>query len=277
MSDIIEDLEDLENGWVTLKNGKRALLIASGEDAMPKVPADQHFSISNGDPTTLADPAVIDTYTLRVTDPANFSIGDAILLTTTFASYVGTILIIVGDVITVDSLINFAYPAGTSAQSRSIEMNVDGSVTPVRFEIFIPPGTIIEQINVCRLMMQCLTTDPVDLSKFGDIVGGLTRGMILRGVPDPSSGIPITNSWNVKTNGELALLAYDWNAQLASNPAQGQDGFLWRYTYGGDDKHGVIPPVNIGDKIELIIQDNLTSIIDLKTIYGGNFLLTGVT
>ena len=155
-------------------------------------------------------------------------------------------------------------------------MNVDGSTTPVKFEIFIPAGTIIDQINVCRLMMQCLTTDAVDLSKFGDIVGGLTRGIILRGVPDPGSGIPMTNSWNAKTNKELALLAYDWNPQVASNPAQGQDGFLWRYTYGGDDKHGVIPPVNIGDKIELIIQDDITSLLDLKTLYGGNFLLTGI-
>ncbi len=43
MSDIIEDLEDLGNGWVTLKNGKRTLLIASGDDAMPKVPADQYY------------------------------------------------------------------------------------------------------------------------------------------------------------------------------------------------------------------------------------------
>ena len=275
-SDIIEDLENLENAWVLLKNGKRALLIANGDDAMPKVPADQYFSISNGVPTTLADPAVIDTYSLRVTDPANFSIGDIILLVTAFASYAGEILIIVGDVITVDSLLNFAFPAGTVAESRTREMNVDGSTTPVKFEIFIPAGTLIDQINVCRLMMQCLTTGAIDLSKFGDIVGGLTRGMLLRGVPDPSSGIPITNSWTVKTNGELALLAYDWEPQTATNPAQGQDGFLWRYTYGGDDKHGVIPPVNIGDKIEMIIQDDITSILDLKTIYGGNFLLTGV-
>lgn len=276
MSDIIEDLEDLGNGWVTLKNGKRALLIASGDDSMPKVPADQYFSISNGAPTTLADPAVVDTYSLRVTDPANFSIGDVILLVTTFASYVGQALIIVGDVITVDSLINFAFPAGTPASSRSREMTVDGSTTPVKFEIFIPAGTIIDQINVCRLMMTCLTTATVDLSKFGDIVGGLTRGMILRGVPDPSTGIPTTNSWNAKTNSDLALLAYDWDPHAAANPIQGQDGFLWRYTWGGDDKHGVIPSVNIGDKIELIIQDDITSILDLKTLYGGNFLLTGI-
>lgn len=276
MSNIIKDLEDFTNAWVILKNGKRALLIANGDDAMPKVPADQYFSISNGAPTTLADPAVIDTYTLRVTDPANYSVGDIILLVTETASYAGGILIIVGDVITVDSLINFAYPAGTPAASRSREMNVDGSTTPVKFEIFIPDGTIIDQINICHLMMQCLTASAVDMSKFGDIVGGLTKGIVLRGVPDPGSGIPITNSWNAKTNGDLAILADDWNPQTATNPAQGQDGFLWLYTYGGDDKHGVILPVNAGDKIEFIIQDNLTTILDLKTLYGGNFLLTGV-
>ena len=276
MSDIIGDFEDEDNGWVTLKNGKRALIVASGDDAMPKAPADQFFSISNGDPTTLADPAVMDTYTIRVVDPANFSIGDVVVLTTLTASYVGVVLIVVADVLTLDSLINFAYPAGTPASSRSREMNVNGSVTPVKFEIFIPPGTIIDQINVCRLLMQCLTTAAVDLSKFGDIVGGLTRGLLLRGVPDPPSGFPITNSWNAKTNGELALLAFDWDPQDAQNLQQGQHGFLWRYSWGGDDKHGLIPSVNIGDKIELIVQDDLTTILDLKTIYGGNFLLTGV-
>lgn len=276
MSEIIEDFEDLSNGWVTLKNGKRALIVASGDDAMPKIAADQYFSISNGDSTTLVDAAVIDTYSLRVTDPANFSIGDVIVLITALSSYVGKVLIIVGDVITTDSLINFAFPPGTDAESRSREMSVDGSLNPVKFEIFIPEGAIVEQINVCRLIMKCLTTDSVDLSKFGDIDGGITRGIILRRVPSPETGASITNSWNAKNNGELALLAYDWNPYSAQNTQQGQNGFTWRYTYGGDDKHGVVPFVNKGDKIELIVQDDLTSILVLNTIYAGNFLLTGV-
>lgn len=273
MSDVVEDLGSLTDCYVILRNGKKALLVTDADAAMPKVPADQYFTISNGTPTTLTDPAVMNTYTLEVVNASTYSIGDVILLTTGTASYVGVVLLVAGTTITVDSLLNFAYPAGTPAASRSREINVDGSTTPITFEIFLPAGILVEQINTCRFMMQCQTDTAVDLSKFGDIIGGITRGVLLRGVPDPSSGLPITNSWNAKTNGELSILAYDWNAQTATNPAQGQDGFLWRYTYGGDDKHGVIPPINVGDKIEFIVQDDITSLLKLNMLFGGNFLI----
>lgn len=271
-SETVEDFEDLGNGWVTLKNGKRALIVADGDSAMPKVPADQLFSISNGASTTLVDLAVVDTYTIRVADPANYSIDDLVIINDPVATYVGHVLIVVGDVITLDSLINFAYPTGSPVESRSHHMTVNGSITPVIFETYIQQGTIISQINVSRLLMQCLTTNDVDLSKFGDVVGGLTRGLLLRII---STEIETSNIWNVKTNGELALLSIDWFPQSAQNPNQGQNGFLCRYSWGGDDKHGIIYPVHIGDKIELIVQDDLTSLLELDIIYEGNFLLTG--
>lgn len=271
-SDVVEDFEDFSNGWVTLKNGKRALIVTDGDSSILKVPVDQLFTISNGDPTTLADLAVVDAYTIRVADPANYSIGDIVAINNPIATYIGHVLIVVGDVITLDSPMNFAYPVGAPVESRSHHMTVDGSVTPVKFETYLPTGTIISQINVSRILMQCLTTDSVDLSKFGDIVGGLTRGLLLRII---STEFETANVWNVKTNGEFALLSLDLNIQSAQNPNQGQNGFLVRYSWGGDDKHGMIYPVHIGDKIEIIVQDDLTALLDLDAVYEGNLLMTG--
>jgi len=258
---------------------QRALVVVNPlteQNDIIKIPIDFYFSKANGVPTTLSAPASQDTRTLEVVDPSSFSIGDRALLTTPFGVYSGDVKAVVGSAITVAPLLNTDYLAGASVQSRTIDLNVDGSVTPQKFEAFLPPGLIANNLNIIRMIGECLTDSSVDLSKFGDIVGGLEYGLLLRGVPDPALGIPPTNNWNVRTNGELAGLAYDWNAYAASNPNQGQDGFLWRYTWGGEDKHGVAPAVSGIDKIELIIQDDLTSLDRFRMLYAGNVELVTI-
>ena len=236
-----------------------------------KIPGDQFFSISNNSGALTTAVTVFDTYEIEVDTPGNFSIGDTIILLHPMTAYAAQVLGVAGDIITTDELINFAYPIGTAALSRSREMNVNGAVTPQKFEIFVPPGTFFNKVNVSRLMMSCLTTGDVDLSKFGDIVGGVTRGLLLRGVPDPATGLPSSNNWNAKTNSDLKLLAFDFDAESAQNQIQGQNGFTWRYTYGGESKHDVIPPLENLDKIQAIVQDNLLTLLSLNILAGGNF------
>ena len=236
-----------------------------------KIPADQFFSIANNAGALATLETVADTYVIEVDTPGNFSIGDTIVLLNPITAYAAQVLAVVGPAITTDELINFAFPVGTAALSRSREMNVDGSVTPQKFEIFVPPGTFFNKVNTVRLMMACLTTNEVDLSKFGDIVGGVPRGLLLRGVPDPATGLPSNNNWNAKTNSDLKLLAFDFDPESAQNVQQGQNGFTWRYTYGGESKHDVTPPLENADKIQAIVQDNLLTLLSLHILAGGNF------
>ena len=249
-----------------------ATISGAGPSGIGKIPIDQFLAQDNDIPTTLLATAVVDTRQLQVTDPSSFSIGDVIVVGIPGIFYAGTVLGVVGDLVNVDALINYAFPAGSAAISRTRDLNVDGSVTPQVFSINIPPFISTARINLSNFIMKCLTTSAVDLSKFGDIPGGVTFGIMLRGVPAPSSGIPQSNSWIAKTNAELANLVGtgDFEIYDAQNLQQGQHGFIWRYTYGGEGKHDVLPQLQGLDEIQLIVQDNLTSLLEYKMIYRGN-------
>ena len=244
---------------------------ASAPNPNPKVPTDNFFIQANGPATSLVVDAVFDGKQIQVTDPSDFSIGDVVVITNPASIYFGEALAIVGDIITVDSLLPFAYPAiGSVVQSYTKDMNVDGSVIPQVFSIF-GPGAPGVQLNVVRIVWNCLTASAVDLSKFGDIVGGVTNGYLMRGVPNPSSGLPASNQFNFKTNAELdTITGGDWKPYSATNPAQGQDGYTARYTNGGPDKHDTIPPLITGDRIDAILTDNYTSLSIFRTLFGGN-------
>ena len=245
---------------------------AAGPSGSIKIPLDLFFTQANDVPTTLLAVAVIDSRQFQVTDPSSFSIGDIIVVGQVGVGYAGKVLAVVGDLINTDTLINFAFQPGDFAQSRTREMNVDGSVTPQIFEAFVPAFLPNATINMSNIIMSCLTATAVDLSKFGDIVSGLTYGIMLRGIPDPLKGIPQTNSWNVKTNRELSNLAGTGDMEIfdAQNQIQGQHGFTWRYTYGGKEKHDTIPGMEGLDKIEIIIQDSLLTLQSLEILYRGN-------
>jgi len=93
----------------------------------------------------------------------------------------------------------------------------------------------------------------MDDSKFGDIAGGLTNGVLLR-----QNNGEINNIWNVKTNGEFGLLAYD-TAYTDKAPA-GSEGFRFRNTYAGQSKHGVTLRLQPGETLEILIQDDLSGL-----------------
>jgi hypothetical protein len=276
------DIDYLENNnkdaSIEVENGEQqraTLIIDAGEELRQsalKIPIDQFFAQDIGLSTFLTVAAVIDGRQITVDDPSNFSIGDVAVLGQAGVFYAGTVLGVAGSVVSLDTLINFPFSIGCSVQSRTRDINVDGSSSVQRFSVSVPISIPDAKINICNLIMECLTDSAVDLSKFGDIDGGLTLGIMLRGVPDPLSGISPSNSWNAKNNGELANLAGsgDFEVFSALNPAQGQDGFVWRYTYGGPEKHDVIPSLQNLDEIQLIVQDNLVSLTKLTMIYRGN-------
>lgn len=277
------DFEDLEfdkhvNVYVytQVQNGKIIAHAGSGQNAASglsgtiKVPADNFFIQENGIATALTNPTVIDDKQITVDNPATFSIGDVVIITNPAAIYFGEILAVVGPVITLDSLLPFAYSAGNTVQSYTKDMNVDGSVTPQTFSIF-GPGVAGIKLNIVRLIFNALTASSVDLSTFGDIAGGLINGLLLRGVPNPSSGLPPSNQFNIKTNGDLdTLTGGDWIPYAATNPIQGQDGFTARYTFGGKDKHDTILPLEVGDRLDMIISDNLLTLTIFRILFGAN-------
>ena len=175
-----------------------------------------------------------------------------------------TALAVNGTTITLDSPVDVPYTAGTFVDIAITDLAVDGSTTPQVFGLRgtgVIPGVEIK-VDITRIIVNCLTTNSVDLSKFGDIALGLTRGLVLR-----FRNGDVFNIFNIKTNGELDNITQDWKPYDAQNVQQGQNGFTVRLTFNGDDKLGIVQRLRAGEDVELIVQDNLLTILSL-TVYG---------
>ena len=248
---------------------------------------DFYFLNIQGAPTTLnaaittVDPTTF-VYTFDVVESGDMSVGDTVGifrdsdLERFFFAEITAISSGSGNAtITVDTPLDFNFPAGSTVASFIRNMNVDGSGTPVIFQIEIGPASA-EMIHITRIMLQIKTVDPVNLAKFGDLAK-LSKGLLFRKI---TSEDVIQNIWNIKDNAQFALHSgpADWIPYEALNPAQGQDGMSWRYTLNGPDKHGVVVELNPGDKLQLVVRDDLNTdqnpghITELLAVAEGHFV-----
>ena len=152
-----------------------------------------------------------------------------------------------------DTPFDFAFPAGTFVDVAITNMKVDGSSTPQVFGLRgtgTPLGVKLT-VDITRIIISCITTSAVDLSKFANLAK-LTNGLLMRkrdGTYD--------NIFNIKDNRELAGIMYDWSPYGATNPVQGIDGFASRLTFAGQSKIGVTKRLALGEDLEIHIQDDL--------------------
>ncbi|MEE9571453.1 MAG: hypothetical protein V3W20_00220 [Candidatus Neomarinimicrobiota bacterium] len=223
--------------------------------------------------TTLSSAASIDDMTITLTDATGTADGKYIILfdpnSVRFTTFI-QIGAAAGNVITLDCPIDFDYPAGTFVDITETNMNVNGSVTTQTFGLRgagAPlPGVELD-FDLTRIIISCETTDAVDLSKFGDIIGGLTNGICCR-----RRDGKFQNVFNVKTNKDIAGIMFDWVVFDAQNLQQGQHGFIGRLTFAGQNKLGVTIRLKIGEDLEFLIQDNLSTLLTLEVIAEGHIV-----
>ena len=206
--------------------------------------------------TTLTTQTAKNDYIINVADATSFIIGGYLTIYSVDANRVffSEILFVDGLSITLDSPLDFEFLVGSFVSVGSINMNVDGSVTPQIFGLRNPTGLDVPlKFDITRLMFKCLTDGSNDLSKFGDITGGLLRGVVIRRV----DGV-YRNIFNAKTNGELKSLMYDFQIQEVKGSQQ--DGFTGRLTFAGQNKMGAVIRIGADEDLQIVIQDDLTSL-----------------
>lgn len=174
---------------------------------------------------------------------------------------------VAGNVITLDTLIDKAFPSGSYVDFATYNMAVDGSTTP---QVFGLRGSTLNpavgvRVDVTRIIVAAKTTNPVDLDKFAD-QARLTNGLMMR--QRLLDGI--RNIFNFKSNGELTFLCYDWTPYVATNPNQGQHGLAARLTFGSQGKIGVVLRVGPQEDLEIIVQDDLSAITKYGVIAEGH-------
>jgi len=219
--------------------------------------------------TTLTAAAVKDDMSVAVTSVTGILVGDYLgifnLDLDTF--YVGSVLSITDLVLGLDTPIDTPLNIGDAVGTGIRNMAVDGSVAPQTFAFRgqVDPGINVN-FDITRVMVYCITTTATELADFGDISGGLTKGVVMRKV----GVLATTNIFNVKTNIDLKGLMFDMDALSASNPGQGLYGFSGRLTFSGQNKMGVVVRLAPGENLEIIIQDNLSSLIAFYMVLEGS-------
>lgn len=215
--------------------------------------SDLYFSQVVGVTSSLTLQAIEHSYNITVTPGHGIITGDQLVMFDIIGDrlYIGNVLNVLTNTILLDTPVNYNYSTNFSSVVRSTkDMNVDGSTNRQTFQISPPIGV---EIDITRVMFQIITDDFPELDMFGDISGGLVRGVVLRAVNGQT-----VNYFNVKTNGELVNLMYDVSFYEAAK--HGVNGLGGRLTYGGQSKHGVTIRLGQGDTLEAIVQDDLTSL-----------------
>lgn len=207
--------------------------------------------------TTLASNASLEDTTITVTSATGIVVGSYIILfnPTEIKFGFATVTSIAGSpVITLDTRLDFAFPAGTFVDIgiTNLATAIGTLADPIIFGLRgtgAPPGVDLD-VNLTRIFFTLVANSPVDLTTFGNLAR-LINGLALRRRNDVYENI-----FNVKDNGELAGLLYDMDVSTATNPAQGQDGYISRLTF---TRIGVAVQLPVGDDLELLVQDDLNT------------------
>lgn len=178
--------------------------------------------------------------------------------------FIGFITNVAGNVLTVDTLINEVFPAGSLVSISTHNMAVNGAITPKVFTLRGADPGIDLSVDITRFMMYCITTAAVNLTDFGDIANGLTNGLMIRKVDGTT-----TNLINYHSNIEMKGLMYDWQSLADSNPGQGLNGFTGRFTVS---KLGSVMRISPGESVEFIVQDDCSSLLGLYIIPEGSIV-----
>ena len=235
-------------------------------------PVDLFFTQALGAPTVLTAATNENDISIFIASVANFAIGNYIGI---FSGASGTagrfffaqVIGVVGLEVFLDTPLDFAFDIDDPVISTTRDLNVNGSITP---QIFSIAGGAAQEsptvVDITRIMVKIITENPPEFSMFGDIIGGLNLGIVLR----RNNGV-MNNIFNAKTNGDMANLMFDLSF-FDQAKVQGVNGIVGRMTFAGQAKHGVAIRLAPGDSLELIIQDDLSQLTSFRIIAQGHIV-----
>ena len=258
------------NGETIIKGSKSDGSIDVNIQDQVTTPIDFYFTQVMGPPTTVATPINIGDYEVEVASAAGCSPGDYFGVFENNRAYFGTILSIATNTITLDTPLDYDFSAGSTAACFSRELDVDGSSTVQTFQVEVGSGGT-EAIDITRLILLIETTDTPSLAEFGDLPA-LTNDIVLRRVNHKTNNI-----FNLKTNGDISNVCYDLNLFNTGGFFGGAEGFVARITFAGQAKHGVAIRLMPGDKLQMLVQDDLSSLVKFRIMAQGHVVEDGVS
>lgn len=178
-----------------------------------------------------------------------------------------TVTLIADDDYTVGLAIplDFAFPIGSGCEVQNVDMNVNGSVTPIDFRI-TPLGLDAgQEWDITRIIPTMILSSAGDDGLFGNITE-LTNGVSHR-TEDGDAGTK--NLFNARVNGDFADEGFDVGYPIRSGGG-GSHGMRSRISFNGPDKRGVVKRLVAhtlvdADRFNACVRDDLTGINRYRT------------
>ena len=217
-----------------------------------------YFNQRTGVETTLNGATAVNARTLIFTDASSFSVGSKIdiFLGSVHQHIYRTITVIATNTVTIDAGIDIALTDGSEIKEVIFNMAVDGSATP---QIYNVRSTIGEKVDIIRLLLQLVDATAADDSKFGGMTA-LTNGVHLRKNINDGESYQTISIWkaNKDMKEDMFNLDYTDKAGPSNHGVNGRwsifDGTGAVINIDGDN----------AESVELVIQDNLTDLIDFQ-------------
>ena len=159
--------------------------------------------------------------------------------------------------------LDFPYTTAAMGQLQTVNMNVDGSITPVKFDVDLTglnPGV---KWDINRMIVTSTMTTAGDDGLFANLAK-LTNGVYYR----TKNGIT-KNLFNARENADFADESGGDVTYPPRSGGGGTFGMRARITFNGLDKRGVAKRLyaSTGDEFQSFVRDDLTavSLIRLRT------------
>jgi len=220
------------------------------------VPFNEHFHEHTDITTTLDVASNAQATTIEVVDTTGFLVGDSFQISnggieTTFPA----ITAINANVFTLDRRLDNDFAIGSTVEKTIINMAVLSTFASPRSFRVIPDGNQAWHLLSFTITME--HTKAADDGHFGDIINGLTNGVLFRAYNGTTGKYRTFTDW--KINGDIAqdtgFIEYHTKA------AQGNFGTISRASIR--ILTGAVPKLygEKGDFIEVLLQDDLSSLV----------------
>lgn len=214
---------------------------------------------------TLSWNAVLDTNTASFNAWHWFVIGDMACFKQLSHFFQAQVIAVNTNTITFDRPFDYAFTTSALVQRTTKELNVDWSTTPQIYKI--SPVWLNVKFDITKLIFHIEDDTAMDSGKFWGITA-LTKGVVLR----KKDGV-YKSIFNAKTNGDFAHHCQE--VQYDDKAPSGQYWFRAIKQIWGQDNHGVVIRLDpaLNDELQVIIQDNLTTITEFHCIALGHVVL----
>lgn len=149
--------------------------------------------------------------------------------------------------------LDYSYTTESGCQLLDVDMNKDGSITPVEFRVLPKAGT---KWDITRMITSMVLSSQGDDGLFGNIIE-LPKGVFFRKEDSDESN----NLFNAKINSDFAVEGYDITYPTRSGGG-GSHGMRSRITWGGQNKQGVVIRLDgdTSDSFTTVVRDDLTGL-----------------